>query len=75
MRSTLDQLFIKIQKLIFLPFKIDAGMRALIMISKKFPVFMYHEDGERFTFDSDFETFAARVFDVCSFAENMSHNV
>lgn len=75
MCGALNQLFIKIQELIFLPLKIDAGMRALIMISKEFSIFMCHKDGMCFAFDFDFETFAAGVFDVCGFAEKLCHDV
>ena len=75
MGGTLDERFIKIEELIFLPFEAGAGMRAFIVIGKKFAIFMYHEDGLGFAFDLDLKTFTAGVFDFAGFAENVGHNV
>ena len=36
---------------------------------------MHDEYRLGFTLDFEFETFAARVFDVSGFAENVGHNV
>ena len=75
MGGALDKCFIKIQKLVFLPFETGAGMRTFVVIGKKFTVFMHDKNGLGFAFDFNLETFAARVFDICGFAENVGHYV
>lgn len=75
MGSTLYEGFVEIKELVFLPFQCGAGMRAFIVISEKFTVFMYHEYRLYLTFDFKLETFTAGVFDVTGFAENVCHNV
>ena len=71
----LDQRFVQIKKLVFLPFQVGAGMWAIIVISKELAVFMYHKNRLCFSVDFDFETFAAGVFDITGFAENVCHDV
>jgi hypothetical protein len=73
--GTLNKGFIQVEKLVFLPFETGAGMRALVVIGKKLAVFMHDKNGLGFAFDFNLETFAARVFDISGFAENVSHNV
>lgn len=75
MRGALYELFIQVEKLVFLPFQAGAGMRTLIVIGKKFAILVYHEDGPGFTIDLYFETFTAGVVDITGFAENVGHNV
>ncbi len=75
MCCALNQRFIQIEKLVLLPFETGTGMRAFIVIRKKFTVFVHHKDGASFAFDFEFETFAAGVFDIGGFAEYVRHNV
>lgn len=75
MGSTLNECFIKIQKLVFLPFQRGTGMRAFIVVSEKCAIFMHHEYRLHLAFDLELKAFAARVFDISSFAENVGHDV
>ena len=75
MGCTLDQLVIHVQELVFLPFQICTGMRALVEVGEKFTVLMNHKNRLGFAFDFDLETFAAGVIDISSFAENVCHDV
>jgi len=75
MRSTLDERFVQIEKLVFLPFKTGASMWTLIVISKKIAILVYDKNGPGSAFDFNLETFTARVFDIGGFAENVFHNV
>lgn len=75
MGGTLDEFLVEIEKLVFLPFEIGAGMRTLIVIGKKLAILLYHEDRLVFAVDLDLETFTAGVFDITGFAENVGHNV
>ena len=75
MGGALHECFIKIQKLVFLPFQRGTGMRTFIVIGIKLAVFMYYKNRLCFTFYFELEAFTARVFDVAGFAENVSHNV
>ena len=75
MGGALNEFFIQIQKLIFLPFEAGAGMWAFIVIGKKLAILVHDEDGLGFTVDLNLETFTAGVFDIAGFAENVGHNV
>lgn len=75
MSRALYQLLVEVQKLILLPFKTGASMRATVVISKECCVFVHHKNGLSFTFYFDLKTFAARVFDVGCLAENVCHDV
>ena len=75
MGCTLDERFVQIQKLVFLPFQCGTRMWASIVISVKRAIFMYHEYRLHLAFDFELEAFAAGVFDVAGFAENVCHNV
>ncbi len=58
-----------------LPFEAGTGMRAFVVICKKFIVFVHHKDGAGFAFYFEFETFAAGVFDIGGIAEYVGHIV
>jgi hypothetical protein len=73
--GALNKGFVQIQKLVFLPFEGGTGMRALIEVAVKFPVFMYNKDGLGFAFDFNLKCLAAGVFNIVCIAENVSHNV
>ena len=59
----------------FLPVEAGTGMRAPVVISKEFTILVYHKNRLRFTFDFEFETSAAGVFDIASFAKNVGHDL
>jgi len=73
--SALDECFVQVQKLIFLPLQRRTGVWASVVISEEFTLFMYDKNRLCFTFDFELETFTAGVFDVAGFAENVGHNV
>ena len=80
MGSTLDQRLVQIEKLVFLPLEVDAGMRTLVVIRVELTVFMHHEDRLGFACDIDLEALAAGIFDIGDFTQggftgNGSHNV
>lgn len=75
MGSALYQCIVHIQKLVFLPFQVGSGMRALIVVGEKFTIFMYDKNSLHFTIDFDLKALAARVFYVGSFTKNVCHNV
>jgi len=75
MGGALNEFFIQIQKLIFLPFEAGAGMWAFIVIGKKLAILVHDEDGLGFTVDLNLETFTAGIVDIAGFAENVGHNV
>lgn len=75
MRGALYQCFVQVQELVLLPVQGSTSMRALIVVSKEFTIFMHHKNRPGFVFNSDLETFTAGVFNVGSFAENICHNV
>lgn len=75
MCCALYQGFIKVQKLVLLPFQVNTGVWTGIVISKKLTVSMYHKNRECFTPGFHIETFTAGVFNVAGFAEYVSHNV
>jgi len=75
MGGTLDQFFIQIEELVFLPFQVGTGMRAFIVVCEEFTIFMDEENRPGLAFDFDLETFAAGVFDIGGFADNMGHDV
>jgi hypothetical protein len=69
MGRTLDQFLVDIEKLVFLPFETGTRMRALVVISEELGILVNHKNGPGFTFDLEFETLAAGVFDIGGFAE------
>ena len=71
MCGALDQCFVQVKKLIFLPLQVGAGMWALVVISKEFAIFVHHKNGPGFVFDFNLETFSVRVFDIGGFAEKV----
>ena len=73
--GALNQLFIEIEKLIFLPLQVSAGVWATIDVGKKLTVLFYEKYRSGFTSNFKLETFAAGVFDIAYFAKIMSHNV
>jgi len=75
MRCTLDQCFVQIKKLIFLPFEVGASMRALIEVGKELAIFMYYKNRLCFTSDLDLKTPASRIFDISGFTEDVCHGV
>jgi len=75
MCCALYQRLIQVEKLVFLPFKAGACMWALIVISKELSILVHHKNVVGFTVDFKLETFAAGVFDISGFAENVAHNV
>ena len=75
MCGALYQFFVQVKKLVLLPFQAGAGMWTLVVISKEFAIFMHHKNIPGFAFDFDLETFAARVFNIGSFAKKVCHNV
>lgn len=75
MRCTLNQSPVHIKKLVLLPFQTGACVWALIEISKELAVFMHDENRPVFMTDFYLETFAAGVFNIGCFAENICHNV
>ena len=75
MGGALYQCFIKIKKLVFLPFEAGTSVWAMVVKSKKFTILVYHKDRLDFTSDFKLKTFAAGVFDISGFAENVGHDV
>ncbi len=75
MGRALDQLFVEIKKLIFLPLQVCSRVRAVIVVGKKCTIFMDHKDGLCFSFDFKLETFASRIVDIRDFAEYVCHVV
>ena len=75
MRGALNKSFVYIKELIFLPFKTGSSVRAFVVICKKAAVFMYNKNRLGFTFNFNLEAFAAGVFDIRGFAEDVCHDV
>ena len=75
MGGALYQCIVHIQKLVFLPFQVGSGMRALIVVGEKLSIFMYDKNSLHFTMDLDLKTLAAWVFYVGSFTKNVCHDV
>ena len=75
MRSALYERVVEIKKLVFLPVKINAGVWALIVISEKLSILMHHKNIAGLSLYFQLKTFAAGVFDIGCFAENVCHVV
>ena len=75
MCCALYQCLVEIKKLVLLPLKAGTGMRALVVKSKEFTILVYDKNSSGLAPDFEFETFAAGVFDIRGFAENVGHVV
>ena len=75
MCGALYKCFIQIKKLVLLPFKAGAGVRAPVVISKKFTIFLHDKNRLFFTIYFKLKTFAAGIFNIGGFAKNVCHNV
>jgi len=75
MGRALNQRLVQIKKLVFLPFQAGSGVRAAVVISKKLTVLVHHKNRRCFALDFDIKAFAAGVFDITGFAENVAHDV
>jgi len=75
MSRALDQFFVQVKELIFLPLQVSTCVWAVIVISEKFTVFVNHENGLSFSVDFYLKAFAAGVFNIGGFAKNVCHDV
>ena len=70
MSGALDQLFVHIEELVFLPLQVGTGMWALVVIGMELAIFFNDEDRMRLVLDLCFKAFTSRIVYVGCFAEH-----
>ena len=63
MRGALNEGAVHVEKLVFLPFEVDAGMRATVDIAREITVLVHDKQGKLFTSLLDFKRFRSGISD------------